>query len=81
MKLKRILALVCACLTVLMLVSCKKDTTVPDGMKRISDDSVAYDFFVYTHWLVDDNVRDCAYFSASDRILFRQDGWSAVPFP
>jgi len=67
MKIKRILALICACLTVLSLVSCNKTEEVPEGMKKISDDSVAYDFFVYTHWLVDDGVTDCAYFSESDR--------------
>lgn len=67
MKLKKLIALILSVLCVLSLVSCSKDDGVPEGMKKISDDSVAYDFYVYTEWLVDDNVTDCAYFSETDR--------------
>lgn len=67
MNIKKILALICACIVMLSAVSCSNETDVPDGMKRVSDDNVAYDFFVYTNWLVDDGVTNCAYYSASDR--------------
>ena len=67
MYFKKILALVFACLIMLSTVSCSNESDVPEGMKKISEDNVAYDFFVYSHWLVDDGVTDCAYYSASDR--------------
>lgn len=67
MKFKKILAVISMIALVLCCTSCGKDSSVPDGMKKISDDTVAYDFFVYEKWLVDDGVTNCAYYSASDR--------------
>ncbi len=54
-------------LTLLLLCSCQKDDGAPEGMKKISDDNVAYNFYVYTQWLVDEGVKNCAYYSATDR--------------
>ena len=44
------------------------DVTLPDGMKLVSDDTVAFRFFAPTNWISDDKNESCvAYFSESDR--------------
>ena len=44
------------------------DVTVPDGMKLVSDDTVAFRFFAPTNWISDDKNESCVvYFSESDR--------------
>ena len=53
-------------LTIVLFCSCQQDDT-PEGMKKISGDNVAYNFYVYTQWLVDEGVTNCAYYSATDR--------------
>ena len=44
------------------------DVTLPEGMKLVSDDTVAFRFFAPTNWISDDNNESCVvYFSESDR--------------
>ena len=51
----------------IMMVSCANDSDAPDGMKELSTDKNAYNFYVYTQWIVDEQNTQCAYYSAADR--------------
>lgn len=68
MKSKKIISFIAIFLLVsLTLVSCSKDSDAPDGMKELSTDKNAYNFYVYTQWIVDEQNTQCAYYSAADR--------------
>ena len=68
MKNQKIISLLTIVLIVsLMMVSCSKDSDAPDGMKELSTDKNAYNFYVYTQWIVDEQNTQCAYYSATDR--------------
>ncbi len=54
-------------LLVIVLTSCKKESNAPEGMVELSDDSHAYNFYVYTQWVKDENNSQCAYYSTADR--------------
>ena len=68
MKSKKIISFIAIFLLVsLTLVSCSKDSDAPDGMKELSTDKNAYNFYVYTQWIVDEQNTQCVYYSAADR--------------
>ena len=68
MKNNKIISLLTVILIVsLTLVSCSNNSEAPDGMKELSTDNNAYNFYVYTQWIVDEQNTQCAYYSAVDR--------------
>ena len=68
MKNSKIISLLTVILIMsIMMVSCANDSDAPDGMKELSTDKNAYNFYVYTQWIVDEQNTQCAYYSAADR--------------
>ena len=68
MKSKKFISFITVILIVaLAMVSCSKDSDAPDGMKELSTDKNAYNFYVYTQWIVDEQNTQCAYYSSTDR--------------
>lgn len=66
MNTRRSISLIAIILIVLTLASCQ-DVSAPEGMKEISTDAHAYNFYVYTQWIVDEQNNQCAYYSTADR--------------
>ena len=68
MKMQKFISLIAVILLIsVSLISCNKETDAPDGMKELSNDNNAYNFYVYTQWIVDEQNTQCAYYSAADR--------------
>ncbi len=68
MKNKKILSFIAVLLLlVLTLTSCKEASNAPEGMHELSNDSHAYNFYVYTQWVTDEKNSQCAYYSKGDR--------------
>ena len=60
-----------------LLVSCKKDTTVPDGMKLASGDSATYYLYIPEDWVVDlSTAATSAHVSNSDKSNISVMAWS-----
>ena len=60
-----------------VLVSCKKDTTVPDGMKLASGDAASYYLYIPEDWVVDlATAATTAHVSQTDRSNISVSAWS-----
>ena len=70
------LCLILAILACLTLVSCSKDTTVPDGMKLASGEAADYCFYVPEDWIVDiQTAATSAHVSNNDRANVSVMSW------
>ncbi len=68
MKKKKILSILALLLLLMMtLTSCNNDAEVPENMKELSNQSHAYNFYVYKHWTTDEQNNQCAFYSTVDR--------------